>query len=176
MIPVPGASSLTAAAASAGLQAETLHFLGFLPGAARARSRALRRLAQCTDSAAVLFEAPHRIRATARELASLLQPERTVVVARELTKKFESIEVVRAADLVAQLERSDPRGEYVLLVDAAPPDDAASPTEIDAVTRRWLEALADELPAARAAAVAARATGLPRALLYQALTAPGNPD
>lgn len=176
VIPVPGASSLTAAAASAGLQAATLHFLGFLPAAARARSRALRRLAQCTDSAAVLFEAPHRIRATVRELASVLQPERMVVLARELTKKFESIEVVRAADLVAQVEVSDPRGEYVLLVDSVPTDDAAAPAEIDAVTRRWLEALADELPAARAAAVAARATGLPRALLYRALSRPGRRD
>jgi 16S rRNA (cytidine1402-2'-O)-methyltransferase len=118
--------------------------------------------------ASVLFEAPHRIEATARALAAALPAGRRVVVARELTKKFESIDTLTAAQLPTFIAAEPQRGEYVLLVEAA---DAAALTSIDEVTQRWLAALAPALPAARAAAVAARATGLPRDALYAALAA-----
>jgi len=165
-VPVPGASSLTAAASAAGLSGGLLGFAGFPPSGRRERERLLRELAARGD-AFVLFEAPHRVAATAAELASVLDPGRRVVIARELTKKFESVITCRAADLAAAVD--PPRGEYVLLIDAAaiaPGDDA----EVDAVTRRWLAALAEVLPAARAAAVAAKASGVPRERLYALLT------
>ena len=173
VIPVPGASSLTAAASAAGLQEASLTLIGFLPRAARSRERVLR---EATDSgqAFVLFEAPHRIVATAAALAAVLPRTRRVVVARELTKKFEAIVETTAGELVAWVAQSVPRGEYVVLVDAA--EEGARDREggIDAQTRRWLDALAAELPAARAAGLAARITGLPRAILYAALT--GKPE
>lgn len=166
VVPIPGASSFTAAASAAGIDADELRFVGFLPAGASKRAERLRAIA--ADSAAcVLFEAPHRFAATARELAAALDPQRRVVVARELTKRFETIVALAARDLSAWAERHEARGEYAIAIDAAAPRAAA----IDETTRRWLAALAEALPAARAAAVAARATGLPRELLYRELTA-----
>lgn len=165
VVPVPGASALTAAVSAAGLSSERLTFVGFLPTGRLQRQRLLREMATRGD-AFVLFEAPHRIAETAAELAAVLEADRRVVVARELTKKFESLRACRAAELPAAVGEQG-RGEYVLLVDGA----EAAPSEIDAATRRWLAALADELPASRAAAVAAKASGLPRASLYALLAA-----
>lgn len=166
VVPIPGASSFTAAASAAGIDADELRFVGFLPAGANKRLARLRAIA--ADSAAcVLFEAPHRFAATARALAAALDPDRRVVVARELTKKFETVTVLAARDLPAWAERNEARGEYAIVIDAAGGTRAAA---LDETTRRWLAALAEELPAARAAAVAAKATGLPRELLYRELT------
>lgn len=157
VIPIPGASSPIAAVSAAGLAPGPICFIGFLPTGQRARERALRSAA--ADGAPfVLFEAPHRIRALASLLSQALQPTRRVVIARELSKKFESISVHPAAELVGlALEE---RGEYVVLVDAAESGD------VDLTARRWLQVLLEELPPARAAALAARATDLPKDALY----------
>jgi 16S rRNA (cytidine1402-2'-O)-methyltransferase len=163
VIPVPGASSLTAAASAAGLQGGPLTFAGFLPAGARERQRLLHELAARGEPFA-LFEAPHRAAATAAELSAVLEPGRRVVVARELTKKFETLLACEAGQL-REAVGAQPRGEYVLLVDAA--DQGA--VEVDAVTRRWLAALAEVLPASRAAALAARVSGVPREQLYALL-------
>jgi len=169
VIPVPGASALTAALSVAGVRTGNIRFLGFAPAGAAARRRHWSSLA-AEMGAAVLFEAPHRIAATARELAAALEPGRRVIVMRELTKRFESVVATTAAELPLVIERSPPRGEYVVVVDAPSESVEAAPAaEIDAATARWLAALGEELPAARAAAVAAKASGLPRALLYGAL-------
>jgi 16S rRNA (cytidine1402-2'-O)-methyltransferase len=167
VIPLPGASSLLAALAASDMAENGFSFLGFLPTAARERERMLRTAAARGDAFA-LFEAPHRIEDLLHALAQALDPDREVAVARELTKKFESIDVMPARDLVQWLAQQTQRGEYVLVVGPA----SAAPVgeEIDTTTRRWLDALADVLPASKAAAAAAKATGLPRAALYAALT------
>ena len=116
--------------------------------------------------------------ATARELAEALAPERRILVARELTKKFESLVETTAAQLPEVIAANPPRGEYVLVIDAVPAPDAVENSAdgqvpaIDPATLRWLLALAEELPASRAAALASRVSGLPRALLYAALDRP----
>jgi 16S rRNA (cytidine1402-2'-O)-methyltransferase len=160
VVPVPGASSAVAAVSAGGLTPGPFRFVGFLPTGRVERERTLRALA-ADASAFVLFEAPHRIRELLALLAAVLEPARRVVLARELTKKFETIEVHRASELPSL--DADERGEYVVLVDAS--EEAAA--DVDAVTRRWLEALLQELPPARAAAVAARASGQPRDVLYR---------
>jgi len=164
VIPVPGASALTAAACAAGLRSGPLTFTGFLPTGARDRQRLLHELAVRGEPFAV-FEAPHRVVATATELGSLLEHGRRVVVARELTKKFESVLACRASELEATIG-TEPRGEYVLLVDAS---EETAATDVDALTRRWLAALAEVLPASRAAALAAKVSGVPRERLYALL-------
>jgi 16S rRNA (cytidine1402-2'-O)-methyltransferase len=160
VIPVPGASSALAAVSAAGLGGGGFRFVGFLPNAARERQRLLREIA--TDSqASVLFEAPHRIRALLDELAAQLAPQRRLVLARELTKRFETISALSARDLAeAPVEE---RGEYVVIVDAS---ERAGPAVLDAVGERWLDALLDELPPARAAAVVSRVTGASREQVY----------
>lgn len=160
VVPVPGASSAIAAVSAAGLAPGPFRFVGFLPTGSAERERSLRALA-VDGMPFVLFEAPHRVRDLLALMSDVLAPSRRVVMARELTKKFETIEVHTAGELGSL--SADERGEYVVLVDAA--DEAAHAT--DAVTRRWLEALLHELPPARAAALAARASGQPRDQLYR---------
>jgi len=170
VIPVPGPSSTVAAISAAGLAAGHFRQFGFLPTATRERERQLGEVA-AERAASVLFEAPHRIRALLDALAARLAPERRVVIARELTKKFESISVHRVAELAGLAVEE--RGEFVVIVDAT---DLPRIDALDAAARRWLDALLDELPPARAAAVVSQMTGVPRATVYQAaLEARGAP-
>jgi 16S rRNA (cytidine1402-2'-O)-methyltransferase len=160
VLPVPGASSAIAAVSVGGLTPGPFRFVGFLPTGRVERERSLRALA-AEASPFVLFEAPHRVRELLALMTDVLEPNRRIVIARELTKKFETVEVRRAAEL--QPLAADERGEYVVLVDAG----EVAAADVDAVTRRWLEALLQELPPARAAAVASRASGQPRDALYR---------
>jgi 16S rRNA (cytidine1402-2'-O)-methyltransferase len=168
IVPIPGASALAAAVSAAGLVAERFVHLGFLPAAAKARRELLAQVASL-PCALILYEAPHRVRATVDELARALGGTRELTVARELTKKFETITRVPLGAAAAWLAE-DPnreRGEFVLAVDAPVADanaDAAAPG-LD--VRKLLVALLEELPPARAARVAAATTGLPRDTLYQ---------
>jgi 16S rRNA (cytidine1402-2'-O)-methyltransferase len=160
VVPIPGASSAIAAVSAAGLDLGPFCVLGFLP-AGRGERESLVRRAAADGSPFVLFEAPHRIRALLALLAATLAPDRRVVLARELTKKFEAV-TVHAAGALADLE-ADERGEYVVLVDGV----TARSDDIDPATQRWLEALLQELPPSRAAALAAKASGIDRDALYR---------
>jgi len=165
IIPVPGASSVAAAVSAAGLRDGSWTFIGFVPSRAKERARVLREAALSSPTI-VLLEAPHRIVATATEIAAAFAPARRVLVARELTKKFETITTTTVAALPQTIAAAELRGEYVLIIEASVTVHA---TDIDATTHRWVRALAKELPASRAAAIAAQVTGLPRARIYDAL-------
>jgi 16S rRNA (cytidine1402-2'-O)-methyltransferase len=162
VVPIPGANALAAAVSAAGLAAERFAFIGFLPAQPKPRRECLATIAQW-PVALVFHEAPHRVTGTVDELAAVLDPRRTLIVARELTKRFETIASmplgVAAAWFAADANRT--RGEFVLIVDA--PLEAAA-TSLD--TDRLLAALLDELPPARAARAAAAASGAPRDALY----------
>ena len=168
VVPVPGASSALAALMTAGIAGGGFEFIGFLPSGARERKRRLA-TAAAAGTAFVAFEAPHRVRVMAAELAAVLAPNRRIVLARELTKTFETVFSTTAGEFTARLAGEPERGEFVIVVDSA--NTAADALEMDAAALRWLRALAAELPAARAAAVAAKATGRPRAELYRVLLA-----
>jgi 16S rRNA (cytidine1402-2'-O)-methyltransferase len=163
VVPIPGACAAVAAVSAAGLAAERWLFLGFLPSTAKARRELLASAAKI-DAALVVYEAPHRVRATVEELRNALGGERMLVVAREITKKFETISRTNLAEASQWLDEdaNRERGEFVLLVDA--PADRIRGAAID--PRELLMALVDELPASRAARVAAAVTGLPRDTLY----------
>jgi 16S rRNA (cytidine1402-2'-O)-methyltransferase len=166
VIPIPGANAAATAISAAGLHAERFLFVGFLPAQAKARRELLETVA-ALPVALVIYEAPHRVAATLRQLIALLDPARTLTIARELTKTFETIAMMPLADASAWVaaDANRERGEFVLIVDAAP---AAPPDrEISGEARRLLAALLEELPPARAARVAAKVTGMPRDLLYE---------
>jgi len=166
VVPIPGANAAIAAISAAGLAAERFVFLGFLPAAAKARRELLAVVAHL-PAALVVYEAPHRVRDTVVHLSAALGGERTLVIAREVTKKFESITqtTLNAAPAWFDADPNHERGEFVLLVDAPPkPEAVAVESALD--MRRLLAALIVELPPARAARVAAAATGLPRDALY----------
>jgi 16S rRNA (cytidine1402-2'-O)-methyltransferase len=113
VIPVPGASALLAALVAGGLPMDRFTFEGFLP-VKKGRSTRLNALAAETRTI-VLYESPHRVVRTVRDLLEKLG-DRPAAVARELTKKFE--EVIRGplSGVLKQLERREPRGEYVVMV------------------------------------------------------------
>ena len=170
VVPIPGPSALAAAISAAGLAASTFAFIGFLPTQAGARRALLARFAEL-PAAIVLYESPHRIVATLRELAQALDQRRSLTIARELTKTFETIACMRVADATAWVEAdaNRTRGEFVLIVDA--PVAAGAPADVSPRALEVLDALLAELPPSRAARVAATITGLSRDALYaQALT------
>jgi len=163
VVPIPGPSALATAIAAAGLRAETFAFLGFLPQQDKARRARVEPLA-ALPVALVIYEAPHRVRATAEWLHAVLG-ERDLIVARELTKAFETIAEVPLRD-AARWFGEDPnreRGEFVLIVDSG---EAATSTDVTPEAERWLRALVAEMPPARAARVVAQLTGAPREACY----------
>ena len=166
VIPIPGPSAVAAAISVAGLLADAFLFAGFLPTQAKARRERLQSLAPL-PAALVFHEAPHRIRATADDLRAAFGDARVLVVARELTKTFETIASMPLAEAPSWIA-GDPnreRGEFVLIVDAPPPA-AAGEAALDPAALRWLVALLEELPPARAARVVASVTGARRADVY----------
>ncbi|NBD20781.1 16S rRNA (cytidine(1402)-2'-O)-methyltransferase [Aquabacterium fontiphilum] len=172
VVPLPGPSSVTTALSAAGdVTAQGFRFLGFLPAKGGARDAALDIAvgagARGGDSI-VLFEAPHRIAALAQAWARRA-PDSRVTLARELTKQFEEVVTLTAADWPAWLQ-ADPhreRGEYVIVAHAR-----LAPAVVDAPTlspaqAAVLQALAAHLPVKQAAGLMADLTGLPRKQLYE---------
>jgi|JI10StandDraft_1071094.scaffolds.fasta_scaffold86638_2 16S rRNA (cytidine1402-2'-O)-methyltransferase len=162
VIPVPGANAAIAALCAAGLPDPRFLFVGFLPAKVGARRTAISDLA-AVDAALVFYEAPHRVRETVADLTELLDPRRTIVIARELTKLFEQIEAMPLPEAPAWLaaDANRERGEFVLLVSAPPPREG-----MDAEAERVLKALLAELPVKQAAKLAAEITGLSKNELY----------
>jgi 16S rRNA (cytidine1402-2'-O)-methyltransferase len=178
VVPIPGPSAVVAAVSAAGLAADRFAFIGFLPSQAKARREWLA-TSSTWPLALVFYEAPHRIAATLAALAEALDPRRTLIVARELTKTFETIASMPLG-AAAEWIGGDPnraRGELVLIVDAPLGDAAASAFAPQA--ERLLIALLEELPPARAARVVAGLAKLPRDAVYARaleLQARGAPD
>lgn len=163
VVPVPGCNAAAAAFSAAGLPDQQFLFAGFLPSKLAARRAEIERL-KPVAAALVFYEAPHRIEETLADLAVLLEGERQIVIARELTKMFEQIVRLPLAEAPAWLaaDTNHGRGEFVLIVSAPPPREG-----LDAATERVLRALAAELPTKQAAKLAAEITGLPRNALYE---------
>ena len=168
VLPIPGASSMVAALSAAGdTLAQGFAFIGFLPGKGGERRSALQ-AAATAPGCQVLFEAPHRIDALADGLATAA-PARRVTLCRELTKQFETIATMAAAELPGWLaaDANRSRGEFVLVLHALPapaaPDAASLPPEAE----RLLGPLLRELPLKQAVALAAELSGAPRNALYQ---------
>jgi 16S rRNA (cytidine1402-2'-O)-methyltransferase len=169
VVPVPGVSAATAIVSVAGLADGPWTFCGFLPSKGAERRTALA-AALAAPGAVVLFEAPHRIEALARELAQAAGA-RAVTVGRELTKQFESVATVTAAAMPAWLaaDADRRRGEFVLVVHAG--GTAADTETLPDSVAGALERLAGVLPTREAAALVADLTGLPRNRLYAAALA-----
>lgn len=162
--PIPGACALIAALSAAGLPTDRFSFEGFLPAKDGERRARLEALAQ-DPRTLVFYEAPHRIAQTLAAAVAAFGPERRGVIARELTKRFETILDGSLADLAARVA-SDPdqqRGEIVLLIAGAPADDDS---EKIAAGKRLYALLVQELAPSRAAKIAAAYTGAPKRALY----------
>lgn len=117
VVPIPGASALLASLVASGLTGERFTFYGFLPRQGRARRAALQDVVQSTHIA-VIYESPSRTAATLDALREAGAGDRPVVVARELTKKFEEFRRGTVSVLAAYYQDAAPRGEVVILVGA----------------------------------------------------------
>lgn len=162
VVPVPGPSAALAAYCAAGFAADRFLFAGFLPSAHGARRKALAALeASCP---VIFYEAPHRVLEAVQDLLERFGGERELVIARELTKKFEEVARMPLREarpwLLAQPHRQ--QGEFVLVL--GPETAPRAPDQAEG--ERVLEILLKELPASDAARLAARITGAPRSALY----------
>ena len=170
VVPIPGPSAGVAALSVAGLPGP-FAFVGFLPPKPAARARALAAWRRFPHTL-VFYEAPHRVLECVDDLAAVLGSERTVVLARELTKAFESVHVgpLGAAREWLETDPNRVRGEFVVLVSGARPAADEREQEGERVLGRLLEVL----PVKTAVRLAAEITGASRNALYdKALTLKG---
>ena len=172
---VPGPSAVTTALAVSGLPADAFLFLGFLPRRRRERQESLREAA-ASPLTLVLFETPHRLRAALQDIAGTIG-ERPIAVCRELTKLYE--EVYRGTASGA-LEHFDyPRGEFVLVLAGAAPEDARpglAETDEEEVRRFLLERRAAGSRSRDAVAEAAGQFGIPKNRAYHLWLETRRPD
>ena len=161
--PVPGACAAIAALSVAGLPSDRFAFEGFLPAKAGARRDRLARLSP-EPRTLLFYESGHRIEESLADMATAFGRDRPAVLARELTKLFETVLGETLGALVEQV-RSDPnqrRGEFVVIVQGAGEDADARIAE----GRRVYAVLGAHLPPSTAAKLAAELTGAPRKALY----------
>jgi 16S rRNA (cytidine1402-2'-O)-methyltransferase len=163
VVPLPGPNAAITALSAAGLADAQFLFAGFLPAKPTARRKQIEVL-RAVPAALVFYEAPHRIVETVADLAELLEPERQLVIARELTKLFEQIAVIPLVEGPAWLaaDENRRRGEFVVVVSGPPARQG-----LDVEAERVLKALLAELPVRQAAKLAAEITGVAKNALYE---------
>lgn len=169
IVPIPGASALIAALSVSGLPTDRFCFEGFLPAKSGARQTRLEQLQRETRTLA-FYEAPHRIEETLEDAVAVLGENREAVLARELTKTWETLLAMPLGELLARV-KGDPdqrRGEIVLLIAGAEPGN-----EAEEEAHRVAQLLAEELPVKQAAALAAKITGARKNALYDYLLKQG---
>ena len=164
IVPLPGPNAALTALIASGLPATQFVFIGFLPRTSARRKELLASVREIPFTL-IFYEAPHRLRETLKILLETLG-DRRAVTARELTKKFETFSRARLSALLLETEETDPRGEYVLIVEGKTEEQEAPP-EID-----WKEEadnLAKTLPIKEAARQVAAKRNLSRREVYQYL-------
>ncbi|RLJ21431.1 16S rRNA (cytidine(1402)-2'-O)-methyltransferase [bacterium endosymbiont of Escarpia laminata] len=165
VVPVPGVSAAICALSVAGLPTDRFLFAGFPPRQSSARQRWLQDLA-AQSATLVFYESSHRILSALKDMAEVFGAARESVVARELTKVYETLLRGRLDELI-EIVAEDPnqqKGEFVVLVQGAGRE---QPDQKTVETEQVLKVLLDELPLKQAAALAAKITGEKKNALYQ---------
>ena len=166
IVPLPGPNAALTALVASGLDARQFAFIGFLPKITAKQKKLLSDMSRVPVTL-IFYEAPHRLKDTMDTLLKYLG-NRKAVTARELTKKFETFRRGTLADLRAELDENDPRGEYVILVEGWNEDMETEEEE----TRSWqeeAEELAKTMPQKEAARKIAAKFNMGRREVYQYL-------
>lgn len=165
VVPIPGPCAAVAALSVSGLPCDRFVFEGFPPARAGARSAYFGKLVH-EPRTLIFYESTHRLIGSLAEMVRQFGAGRPAVLARELTKKFETIRVGTLAELHDWVVREELQrlGEFVIMVHG---DRSADRTDIDTEAERILQIMLAELPLKQAAALAAAVTGLPKRPLYQ---------
>ncbi|OOE54806.1 16S rRNA (cytidine(1402)-2'-O)-methyltransferase [Salinivibrio kushneri] len=164
VVPLPGACAVVTALSASGLPSDRFSFEGFLPPKTKARQDTFRTLAD-DPRTLIFYESPHRIRDSLADMREVLGDDRRVVLARELTKTFETIHGAPLGELIAWLneDANRLRGEMVLLVAGYRADKSALPS----AACHALGLLAAELPLKKAAALVAELYSVKKNALYK---------
>ncbi|MCG9750410.1 16S rRNA (cytidine(1402)-2'-O)-methyltransferase [Vibrio brasiliensis] len=165
VVPLPGACAVITALSASGLPSDRFSFEGFLPAKSKGRKDKFLEIAKA-ERTCVFYESPHRILDSLADMLDILGPEREVVLARELTKTFETIQGMPLGELVewVKADENQQRGEMALLIHGY--RSTAEDTLPDEATRT-LAILTKELPLKKAAAMAAEIYNLKKNALYK---------
>ena len=164
VVPVVGPCALIAGLSVSGLATDRFSFYGFLPAKGSGRRQQLQLLERVTHTQ-VFYESPHRIVATVDDIVSVMGADRRLVLARELTKTFETVYGAKASEVQAWLaaDHNQQKGEFVVLLEGAEPEQLQ---EIGPEEERILTLLLAELPIKKAATITASMTGHKKKALY----------
>jgi len=165
VVPVPGPCAVITALCASALPTDRFIFDGFLPPKSGARQQYFQSVSN-QERTLVVYESPHRILASLADMQTVLGDEREIVLARELTKTFEtflrgSIGEVRT---MVEADANQQRGEFVVMIRGVP---QAKKQDVSDEAIQLLKVLAEELPLKQAAALTAKATGFKKNKLYQ---------
>jgi len=163
-----GASSIITALSIAGLPTDGFVYDGFLPAKSAARQKALRGYSQ-EPRTVVLLESSHRIEACLNDIVDVLGPARQMVIARELTKRFETVLDGRADDVLAQVN-TDPdqrKGEFVLMLAGVRLSSDSSSDAVEVNVTEMLRVMLADLPVKQAAGIVAKLSGLRKNDIYE---------
>ncbi|MDV7104516.1 16S rRNA (cytidine(1402)-2'-O)-methyltransferase [Vibrio sp. TH_r3] len=165
VVPLPGACAFVTALSASGLPSDRFSFEGFLPAKSKGRQDKFKEIERA-ERTCIFYESPHRIMDSLQDMLAVLGPDRQVVLARELTKTFETIQGMPLADLISWIEEDSnrKRGEMVLLIHGYR-EQAKDEIPLEAI--RLIKALVSELPLKKAAAIAAQLHGLKKNDLYK---------
>jgi 16S rRNA (cytidine1402-2'-O)-methyltransferase len=164
VVPIPGASAVITALSAAGLPTDRFIFDGFLPAKSQQRKKYLESL-QGESRTLVFYESPHRLRDTLADLGAVLGSDRSIVIARELTKLYEEFWRGTVEDAIAHYQQKEPQGEYTLLVAGNPPSQIQlTETELKA---ELLQLMHQGISRSQASRQLAKDTSLSRRYLYQ---------
>ncbi|EHH0801409.1 16S rRNA (cytidine(1402)-2'-O)-methyltransferase [Vibrio vulnificus] len=165
VVPLPGACAVITALSASGLPSDRFSFEGFLPPKSKGRKDKFLEIAK-VERTCIFYESPHRIVDSLHDMLEILGPDREVVLARELTKTFETIQGMRLSALVEWVQSDDnqQKGEMVLLIHGYR-DSAEESLPEEAL--RSLAILTKELPLKKAAALAAEIYNLKKNALYK---------
>lgn len=165
VVPLPGACAVITALSASGLPSDRFSFEGFLPAKSKGRRDKFAEIAPLTHTT-IFYESPHRITESLQDMLSVLGPEREVVLAREITKTFETIYGAPLGELIDWLNEDDnrKRGEMVLLIHG---DRRSDNDELSADVTRALSILTKELPLKKAAAMVAEIYNVKKNSLYK---------
>ncbi|MEQ5137794.1 16S rRNA (cytidine(1402)-2'-O)-methyltransferase [Providencia alcalifaciens] len=166
VVPLPGACAAITALSAAGLPSDRFCYEGFLPAKTKGRKDVLQSLEQETRTL-IFYESTHRLLDSLADMVEVWGPERRVVLARELTKTWESIEGRPVGELLEWVKEDENRhrGEMVLIVEGYKPQTDESAITPDVI--RTLGLLQKELPPKKAAAITAEIYGLKKNQLYK---------
>lgn len=165
VVPLPGACAVITALSASGLPSDRFSFEGFLPARSKGRKDKFLEIAK-VERTCVFYESPHRILDSLADMLDILGPEREVVLARELTKTFETIQGMPLGELVewVKADENQQRGEMALLIHGYRSSEEESLPE---EATRTLAILTKELPLKKAAALAAEIYNLKKNALYK---------